>query len=120
MLGIWYLSAAAIGIGLGAAAALVFRLLVPAGTTGEFWNDVAVAVQGLIHGAEEHFWKSYFGLIRRSITYIGRQLLALAAATLPLVLVFHLAGPAVAAVWDAGGSLEVYPEAAGRIVEEMH
>src|SRR5688572_29635862 len=113
MLEIWYVAAVAIGVGLGAATAAIFRVFVPAGTTGKFWNDVAMAVQGLMHGAEEEFWKSYFGLIRRSMTYIGRQLVALAAATLPLIFAFHLAGPAVSTIWDAGGRLEVHPQSAG-------
>jgi len=115
---IWYLAALTIGVGLGALAANVFRVVVPAGTTGRFWNDVARAVQGLMHGAEEQFWKSYFGLIRRSIVYIGRQLIALAAATLPLILAFHIAGPAVSAIWDADGRLEVHPASAGTVVAD--
>jgi len=116
---IWYLAALTIGVGLGALAAIVFRIVVPAGTTGRFWNDVASAVQGLVHGAEEQFWKSYFGLIRGSIAYIGRQLIALAAATLPLILAFHVAGPAVSAIWAADGRLEVHPASAGTIVADM-
>src|SRR5688572_22529992 len=105
MLVIWYLAALGIGVGLGALAAMVFRAVVPAGTTGKYWNDVAGAVQGLMHGAEEQFWKSYFGLIRCSLLYVGRQLGALAAATLPLILVFHFAAPVMSAAWDAGGRL---------------
>jgi Sulfotransferase family len=117
MLGVWYLASLAIGVGLGALAAIVFRLVVPAGTTGKYWNDVGGAVRGLLHGAEEQFWKSYFGLIRRSLGYVGRQLVALAAATLPLILAFHFAAPVMSASWDAGGRLEVHPEAAGRVID---
>ena len=46
MLGIWYLAALAIGVGLGALAAIVFRVVVPAGTTGKYWNDVAMRGTG--------------------------------------------------------------------------
>src|SRR5262245_36286656 len=116
-LGLWYLASLAVGVALGALAAMVFRSLVPAGTTAQYWNDVASAVQGLMHGDEDQFWKRYFGLIRRSLGYIGRQLVALAGATLPLIAVFHFAAPAMSTAWNAGGTLQVHPESAGRIID---
>jgi hypothetical protein len=112
----WYACALLLGLAFGVAVAGVFRLLVPKGMTGRYWNGIARGVHGLLHGDHDHFWKYYFGIVGQSTRYVGRQLLALLLATVPLILAANYAGPMIWRMWDAGAPWAVYPQDAGRVL----
>lgn len=113
---IWYAGAIVAGALLGTLAGITFSRVVPKGTTRAYVAIVGQGVHGLFYDDEERFWRHYGSIIRSTLGYVGRQLLAVLLAFGPLVLVFAFLGPWAIRQWNQSGVRVVVPSDAGVLV----
>ena len=90
------IQAAAVGVGilLGVTFALIWHFAAKWLGKDEFWQTFARTAQQLISGEDdENFFRHYFLLVRAMVSYVGKMLLAITLASLPVAITVSLLAP---------------------------
>lgn len=101
----------AVGIVTGLLVAFIWNRMTAKSSLDSFWRPLTNITRSILSGEdEEGFFTQYWRLIKLLIGYVSFNLLCVAVAILPVIMILMLAAPAVRSSYNAPATyLDVYP-----------